>query len=446
MVFLATLLALPLLSYASVYPRHDDHPHTDSNPLPSTWYHDSNHPVHALFRRGDNSDGSNYAAVGSQEWSNGFPPPWPTNGIDTNSIPSKWVDALNDAISRKAVPDIPVPTMGKDGNPAYPNGGDPNSPEICSATYQCRIDGDVWDGPAGTVALSFDDGPEAGTNQLLSFLASKNQKSTHFLIGSNILYNADSLKKMFDQGDDLAVHTWTHQYTTTLSNLQVVAELGFTMQLIHNSTGGRIPKFWRPPYGDTDKRVSAIAKEVFGLTTVIWNQNTADYTLTETPPYTTPEKIQSDMKKWMTGPKSPGLVILEHELTKECVDAFTAAYPLMEENNWNVVSLASLLGGNVTYQNAASNTSPVSLNDLVNAKNGPQPNANGVAANPSGSTVGAGASQSQKPSGPSSAGSPPVSAPSNTPSGTSSASGPLATTISSWPSILLAVAVTMLWT
>ena len=59
---------------------------------------------------------------------------------------------------------------------------------------------------------------------------------------------------------------------TSLSNLQVVAELGWTMQLIYKSTGGRLAKYWRPPYGDTDARVTAIASEVFGLTTVIWNQ------------------------------------------------------------------------------------------------------------------------------------------------------------------------------
>ena len=49
------------------------------------------------------------------------------------------------------------------------------------------------------------------------------------------------------------------------------------MYLIHNSTGGRIPKYWRPPYGDSDNRVSAIAKEVFGLRTVIWNQECAPH-------------------------------------------------------------------------------------------------------------------------------------------------------------------------
>lgn len=71
---------------------------------------------------------------------------------------------------------------------------------------------------------------------------------------------------------DIAVHTYTHPYMTTLTNEQVIAELGFTMQIIHDSSGGRLPKYWRPPYGDSDNRVRAIAKEVFGLTTVIWNQ------------------------------------------------------------------------------------------------------------------------------------------------------------------------------
>lgn len=59
---------------------------------------------------------------------------------------------------------------------------------------------------------------------------------------------------------------------TTLSNEDVLAELAWTMQIIHDSTGGRVPRFWRPPYGDVDKRVFAIATEVLGLTTVLWNR------------------------------------------------------------------------------------------------------------------------------------------------------------------------------
>lgn len=62
---------------------------------------------------------------------------------------------------------------------------------------------------------------------------------------------------------------------TGLSNQDVVAQLGWTLQLIYNSTGGRLARYWRPPYGDTDARVHAIAQEVFGLTAIIWNHEYA---------------------------------------------------------------------------------------------------------------------------------------------------------------------------
>ena len=48
---------------------------------------------------------------------------------------------------------------------------------------------------------------------------------------------------------------------SSLSNEGVVAELGWTMQILTDSNYGKIPAFWRPPYGDCDNRVRAIAKE-----------------------------------------------------------------------------------------------------------------------------------------------------------------------------------------
>ncbi|KAJ6460830.1 carbohydrate esterase family 4 protein [Mycena vitilis] len=398
-MLLVALLALPLLASASVHHRRHDHDHVAKS-LPDTWFHERDHPVHSLFRRDSATDGATYAAVGSDEWAQGYPPDPPASP-DVSQLPAAWVAALKAAVDRGAIPDIPLSTNTSSGNPVYPDGKDPNSAEICSATYQCRIDGDIWDAPDGYVGISFDDGPEAGTDNLLKFLKTNNQQVTHFLIGSNIRDMPDAFTEMYNMGHDIAVHTWTHPHMTTQSNLQVVAELGWTMQIIHNSTGGRVPKFWRPPYGDSDKRVSAIAKEVFGMTTIIWNQDTADWSLTDSPPGTSADAIQSSMHKWLEGSKTPGLIILEHELSTQSVAAFIAAYPLMVSNKWNVVSLASLMGNNATYQNAATNTSPVNKLDILNAgpasavpssaKVGLQPGASGAktgAASPS-STSGA---------------------------------------------------------
>lgn len=124
-----------------------------------TWYHDAEHPAYALFRRGSNNptDGGNYSAVGSEAWYNAYPPA----AADTTKLPQAWVNALNAAVSAGKIPNIPPSNYDpsvNDGNPTYPNGLDPNSKEVCSGTYQCRIDGDIWDAPQGTLGSGFDDG------------------------------------------------------------------------------------------------------------------------------------------------------------------------------------------------------------------------------------------------------------------------------------------------
>lgn len=93
------------------------------------------------------------------------------------------------------------------------------------------------------------------------------------MIGVNILNNAGLFTEAFEElENDIAVHTWTHPYMTTLTNEEIVGQLGWTMEIIHNSTGGRLPRYWRPPYGDYDQRVRAVAREVFGLEVILWNQ------------------------------------------------------------------------------------------------------------------------------------------------------------------------------
>lgn len=90
-------------------------------------------------------------------------------------------------------------------------------------------------------------------------------------------------------GGHLAVHTWSRAfhclpppilendsaadpYMTTLSDLDIVAELGWTMQIIFDRTG-KLPAFWRPPYGEVDDRVRSIASNVFRLQTVMWSHD-----------------------------------------------------------------------------------------------------------------------------------------------------------------------------
>lgn len=54
-----------------------------------------------------------------------------------------------------------------------------------------------------------------------------------------------------------------------------------------------------------DNRVRAIAKHVFGLTQVNWNQDTDDWEIGTG--QTTSESVNQKLTKWINGPKTPGL-------------------------------------------------------------------------------------------------------------------------------------------
>lgn len=66
------------------------------------------------------------------------------------------------------------------------------------------------------------------SDTLLGFLKQNNQIATHFMIGVNILQNPVQFQSTYDSGEDIAVHTWTHPYMTTLSNEDIVAQVGCT--------------------------------------------------------------------------------------------------------------------------------------------------------------------------------------------------------------------------
>lgn len=75
-------------------------------------------------------------------------------------MPRAWTDALDAAIAAGKIPNIPIATNSSTtGEPTYGKGTEPAQADICSSTAQCRIEGDIWDAPAGVIGIGFDDGP-----------------------------------------------------------------------------------------------------------------------------------------------------------------------------------------------------------------------------------------------------------------------------------------------
>ena len=71
------------------------------------------------------------------------------------------------------------------------------------------------------------------------------------------------------------------------------------------------------------------------------------------------------MTRWLTGPKHPGLMILEHELTEQSSQAFIDAYPLMVSTGWNLQSAAEINGSDVYLNSKDSGSSVERANGVL---------------------------------------------------------------------------------
>lgn len=77
--------------------------------------------------------------------------------------------------------------------------------------------------------------------------------------------------------------------------------------------------------------------------------------------------VESSIKSWYNGPKSPGLIVLEHELSTFSVQAFIDTFPVLKANGWHAVTIPEVSqdSSKAWYQNALNNTSPITPQGLV---------------------------------------------------------------------------------
>jgi len=127
------------------------------------------------------------------------------------------------------------------------------------------------------VAFTFDDGPKPEhALPLLDMLNELQIKATFFLVGQEIKNQIDIVKRISDQGHEVANHSYTHRRFPPLSPADMSQELQQTNALIRRATG-RSPRFFRPPGGQFNPAIVAMATS-HGLTTILWDVNAKDYT------------------------------------------------------------------------------------------------------------------------------------------------------------------------
>jgi peptidoglycan/xylan/chitin deacetylase (PgdA/CDA1 family) len=152
-------------------------------------------------------------------------------------------------------------------------------------------------------ALTFDDGPHAqGTAAVLEILDRAGAGATFFLVGEQILRDPALAREIADAGHGIGLHCHRHRNLLRLTPRQVREDIDRAQEIIETSTG-RSPRLYRPPYGVLNASALRLARGR-GWRTLLWSQWGRDWEA-----HATPESIAARL----TGGIGEGSVLLLHD-------------------------------------------------------------------------------------------------------------------------------------
>lgn len=129
------------------------------------------------------------------------------------------------------------------------------------------------------IYLTFDDGPSTEvTPKILDILKGKNVKATFFLIGCKIQGREDIVKRIFNEGSSIGLHTYTHKFNKIYSNSDYfIDEMNKTASEIEKVTGFS-PKIIRFPTGSNGHLTNSLLEKlhVSGYKIYDWNLALSD--------------------------------------------------------------------------------------------------------------------------------------------------------------------------
>ena len=183
------------------------------------------------------------------------------------------------------------------------------------------------------VALTFDDGPEIKTNEVLDVLEQKEIKATFYVIGERLKENINIGKRITESGHELGNHSFTHQRFLLKSQTFIDKEIQNTNELIRES-GYQDPITFRPPY----------SKKLLGLPWYL-NKHGIQTITADIEPDTYGTTADFFVDYTITNTKS-GSIILLHPFCESCDEA-RKAIPLiidkLKAEGYKFVTISELL-------------------------------------------------------------------------------------------------------
>src|ERR1035441_6839747 len=109
------------------------------------------------------------------------------------------------------------------------------------------------------IALVFDDGPFPDPPpKLLELFAREGIHVTFSLVASNVVAHPETARAIVAAGHEVANHSFGHQHPKTLSDAELEHEIVAAQKVIAEKSGFT-PRWYWPPFVETDDRVRAMA-------------------------------------------------------------------------------------------------------------------------------------------------------------------------------------------
>lgn len=168
-------------------------------------------------------------------------------------------------------------------------------------------------------------------DQILEVLKQNNVKITFFLVGDWIDKFPEVVKKIYEDGHEIASHSNTHPHVNNLTYEENIEEIEKSNEKIEKITGQRT-QIYRAPYGEYNNTVIQAAQDK-GYYTIQWSLDTLDYTgLTGDEMW---NRIQDKIKA--------GDIILTHNGTKYTADSLDMLIKNIKQKGFEIVTVSNLI-------------------------------------------------------------------------------------------------------
>lgn len=128
---------------------------------------------------------------------------------------------------------------------------------------------------SGTVALTYDDGPDPlWTARLLAELRRSGARVTFFVVTPNAVANRELIEAMHADGHEVAFHCYRHVRHAQQSEGQLAGDLAIGLRQMRSL--GSCPRAWRVPWGRETEVTRRLAARR-GLRLWGWNLDSHDW-------------------------------------------------------------------------------------------------------------------------------------------------------------------------